>query len=125
MREFMSVVRALGDENRIRALLALRNAELCLCQLIEFLELAPSTVSKHMSILKQARLVDSRKSGRWVYYRLAGDDSTPAVQEAITWVCKSLSEDAFVLRDEDRLQEVLKWDLATFCCAPGRKAKGI
>lgn len=125
MREFMGVVRALGDENRVRALLALRTGELCLCQLIEFLQLAPSTVSKHMSILKQTRLVDSRKSGRWVYYRLAGDDSAPVVQEAITWVRKSLSGDPFVLQDEERLQEVLKWDLATFCCAAGRKANGI
>ncbi len=125
MREFMSVVRALGDENRIRALLALRTGELCLCQIIEFLQLAPSTVSKHMSILKQARLVDTRKSGRWVYYRLAGNDSTPVVQEAITWVRKSLSEDAYVRQDEKRLQEALTWDLATFCCARGRKTNGI
>ena len=62
MRELMSIVKALGDENRVRAVMALRNRELCLCQIIELLGLAPSTVSKHMSILKQARLVDTRKS---------------------------------------------------------------
>lgn len=120
MREFMNIVKALADENRVRALLALRAGELCVCQIIEFLQLAPSTVSKHMSILKQARLVDSRKSGRWVYYRLAGNDSTPMLEEAITWVCKSLSEDRSVLRDKDRLREVLTWDLGTYCSVSGR-----
>ena len=62
MRDFMNIVKALGDENRVRALLALRTSELCVCQIIELLGLAPSTVSKHMSILKQARLVDTREN---------------------------------------------------------------
>jgi ArsR family transcriptional regulator, arsenate/arsenite/antimonite-responsive transcriptional repressor len=117
----MSIVKALGDEHRVRALLALRDRELCLCQIIELLGLAPSTVSKHMSILKQARLVDTRKSGRWVYYRLAGCDSALQVQGAIAWLCKSLSGDASVRRDEQRLQEVLKLDLAVVCSMQGRK----
>ncbi len=121
MREFMSIVRALGDENRVRALLALRNRELCVCQLIEFLGLAPSTASKHMSILKQARLVDTRKSGRWVFYRLAGNEAPPEVQEAIAWLCKSLSGDTSVRRDERRLQDVLKLDLTVLCSMQSKK----
>jgi ArsR family transcriptional regulator, arsenate/arsenite/antimonite-responsive transcriptional repressor len=121
MREFMSVARALGDENRVRALMALRGRELCVCQIIELLGLAPSTVSKHMSILKQARLVDTRKSGRWVFYRLAGNGSAPEIQEAIAWLCKSLSGDVSVRRDELRLQEVLKLDLTVLCSTQGRR----
>ena len=121
MREFMNIVKALGDENRVRALLALRTSELCVCQIIELLGLAPSTVSKHMSILKQARLVDTRKSGRWVFYRLAGNDSAPEIQEVIAWVCKSLSGDTSVRRDEHRLQDVLKLDLTVLCSTQGRR----
>jgi ArsR family transcriptional regulator, arsenate/arsenite/antimonite-responsive transcriptional repressor len=124
MREFMNVVKALGDENRVRSLLALRSGELCLCQIIEFLGLAPSTVSKHMSILKQACLVETRKSGRWVYYRLAGSDAAPVVQEAIAWVCKSLSGDIRVLQDEQRLRSILKWDLTIMCPDSERKGPG-
>ena len=121
MREFISIVRALGDENRVRALMALRGSELCVCQIIELLGLAPSTVSKHMSILKQARLVDTRKSGRWVFYRLAGNESPPEVREAIAWLCKSLSGDKSVRRDERRLQEILKLDVAVLCSMQGKK----
>ena len=69
MREIMTIVKALADENRVRALMALRAGELCVCQIIELLQLAPSTVSKHMTVLKQARLVESRKQGRWTYYQ--------------------------------------------------------
>ena len=71
MRNLLAVLKALADETRVRALMALRRRELCVCQLVELLGLAPSTVSKHMSILKQARLVESRKEGRWMFYRLA------------------------------------------------------
>ncbi len=124
MREFMSVVRALGDENRVRSLLALRGKELCLCQIIELLGLAPSTVSKHMSILKQARLVDTRKSGRWVFYRLAGNKSAPEVQEAIVWLCKSLSRDTSVRQDERRLKEILKIDITVLCSEQGKRLNG-
>jgi len=101
--------------------MALRDRELCVCQIIEFLGLAPSTVSKHMSILKQARLVDTRKSGRWVFYRLAGKGSAPEIQGAIAWLCKSLAGDGSVRRDEHRLQEVSKFDLAELCSMQGRR----
>ena len=57
MESTLAIARALSDANRLRALLALGDQEVCVCQIIELLELAPSTVSKHMSILKQAKLV--------------------------------------------------------------------
>ena len=53
MRDFLAVTKALADETRVRLLLALRDHELCLCQLVELVALASSTVSKHMSILRQ------------------------------------------------------------------------
>jgi DNA-binding transcriptional ArsR family regulator len=110
LREFMTVVKALGDENRVRALLALRVTELCLCQLVLLLGLAPSTVSKHMSILKHARLVDSRKSGRWVYYRLAENEDlcSPEARGAVNWLRQCLSNDSKTMRDEEKLRTVLE-----------------
>lgn len=86
MRGFMDITRALADENRVRAVMALNGGELCVCQVIALLGLAPSTVSKHMQILRQARLVESRKDGRWIYYRLAGEDAPEAAQAAVEWV---------------------------------------
>ena len=70
MRDFMAITKALSDPNRVRILLALRRGELCVCQITELFGFAPSTVSKHLSILHHAHLILSRKSERWVYYRL-------------------------------------------------------
>jgi DNA-binding transcriptional ArsR family regulator len=115
MQDFMDISRALSDENRVRALMALRDRELCVCQIIELLGLAPSTVSKHMSILRQARLVESRKQGRWIYYRLANDETPARLQEAIDWVCHSLSNDPRILIDSNLLKEILNKDPEELC----------
>lgn len=115
MRDFMEIVKALSDENRIRILCALKGKELCVCQLIEFLGLAPSTTSKHLSILHQARLLDSQKKGRWVYYRIAGPDAPPAVQQALTWVFTSIEQDKQIQADRQTLESVLKMEPEELC----------
>ncbi len=71
MESTLSILRALGETNRLRVFLALMETEeLCVCEVGEFLGLAPPTVSRHMSILHQAKLIDSQKRGKWVYYSL-------------------------------------------------------
>jgi ArsR family transcriptional regulator, arsenate/arsenite/antimonite-responsive transcriptional repressor len=121
MWDFMAVTKALADENRVRLLLALQKQELCVCQLIELIKLAPSTVSKHMSILRSARLVDARKDGRWMYYRLAGLNSSAIVSEAIEWARRSLADDPQIIEDGKRLAQILKMDVRKLCesqCPP-------
>lgn len=115
MREFMAITKALSDHNRVRIVLALRRHELCVCQITELFGLATSTVSKHLSILQQAGLVGSRKTERWVYYRLAGKEAPVAVREAIDWVHKSLGATDEAKADAAKLKDILKLDLVEVC----------
>jgi ArsR family transcriptional regulator len=115
MREFMSITRALADPNRVRILLALRRGELCVCQITELFGLAFSTVSKHLSVLHHAGLIQSRKSERWVYYRLPDRAAPTAVREALDWVKKSLGKTVEAATDARKLERVLKTDLAEIC----------
>lgn len=108
MRDFISITKALSDENRVRILMMLCSGELCACQIIDVLGLAPSTVSKHLSILRQARLIDARKEGRWVYYRLPGKSAPPVVSEAIRWVRSSLKGDERAREDAKRIEAISK-----------------
>ena len=122
MREFMNIVRALGDKNRVRALLALRDGELCVCQIIELLNLAHSTVSKHMSILKQARLVEATKRGRWVNYRLPHEAETSRlIADAVSFVFEAVSNDPAILGDDERLRTVLQSQPHELCKLQGVK----
>ena len=116
MFEFMNVTKALADENRVRILLALNGRrELCVCQLIDMLELAPSTVSKHLTILRQARLILSRKEGRWIYYRLNTDNAFDLVSGALDWVTKSIQDDPRIAADTSRLDAILSQSSESMC----------
>ncbi len=138
MRAVMDITKALADENRVRILMFLQESELCVCQIVEMLGLAPSTVSKHVAVLHQAGLLESRKAGRWVYYRLpdvaSGDlpsadaasaDAGPsAAGAAIAWLRECLCEDPRVLADRARLRSVLGMDRELLCVRYRKAEKG-
>ena len=111
----IAITKALGDEQRVRALLALRRRELCACQLTELLQLAPSTVSKHMSLLRQAHLIEVRKEGRWVYYRQTRAEEEPSARAAIEWLERSVKGAPQVEEDGRRLKKILKLDPGELC----------
>jgi ArsR family transcriptional regulator len=115
MREVITISKALSDDNRVRIVAMLDGRELCVCQVIEVLALAPSTVSKHLSILKQARLIDGRKDGRWMYYRLADEDAPRAAHEALRWTLQTLKGDKKIGEDARRLTHILAMDPEVLC----------
>ena len=115
MRDLMAVLKALADESRVRILLALRGGELCVCQIVEFLDLAPSTVSKHIAILKQARLIDGRKEGRWIFYRLADADAPAAAGEISALVRRLAAQEPAGRSDAKRLLQIRKIDPEELC----------
>lgn len=112
MTEFITITKALSDPNRARILLALRGQELCVCRIIELLQLAPSTVSKHLSILKHAGLIEGHKEGRWMHYRLP-EDPTETIGKTRDWVFQSLKESPDIIADRTRLKEIMAIDLDT------------
>jgi len=115
MRDFLAIMKALADENRLRIVVALEGRELCLCQIVELLGLATSTVSRHMSILQQARLVNSRKQGRWSYFRLTDEADSPEAAEAASLVVKSLKRQKQIRLEAKRLTQILKLEPEELC----------
>jgi ArsR family transcriptional regulator len=115
MREFMAITKALSDPNRVRILLALRAGELCVCQIAELAGLALSTISKHLSVLHHAGLIQSRKVERLVYYSLPGRAAPVVVREALDWVHQSLARTDETAADARRLQQIINTDLAEVC----------
>ncbi len=121
MFELMTVTKALSDENRVRLLAALDGRELCVCQLIELIRLAPSTVSKHLAVLRAARLIVGRKDGRWMYYRVAGTQAPPAAKAALQWLMGFLHTEPKILADRKRLEKILEMDPDVLCRKQSRE----
>jgi ArsR family transcriptional regulator, arsenate/arsenite/antimonite-responsive transcriptional repressor len=115
MKEFLNMTKALADENRLRMLMALREGEVCVCQIAEWTGLALSTVSKHLSVLCQAGLVNARTEGRWMYYSLPDKGAPTPAREAVAWVRRSLEGHERIAEDAARLKEVLAMNVGELC----------
>ena len=114
MREVLAITNALADGSRVRALIALTRGRLCVCQIAELLQLAPSTVSKHLSILRQGGLVESEKRGRWIYYSVP-DQPDDSARKSIEWILGALAKDSRIIEDARRLKAILREDPEALC----------
>jgi ArsR family transcriptional regulator len=79
MKEFIRVMKALSDPNRVKMIKLLQRRVLCVCEIKEALGLAQSTASKHLKILEDAGLIVSVKDGLWVNYQLTDGLTNPYV----------------------------------------------
>jgi len=109
------VFKALADSTRVRILGLLAKGELCVCHIHESLRLPQSLVSRHLAYLRRSGLVQTRKEGLWVYYRLAPrrDEATRMLLDAVYHCVGHLSA---VVKDAKRLEK------KTGCCAAAQPA---
>ena len=112
MEQTLNITKALADGNRLRVVMALTGYdELCVCQVTEILGLATATVSRHMSVLQKARLVKSRKEGRWVYYSLS--ETFP--RQLLQWLKDAARSANEIARDKEKLKTILSCGLDVLC----------
>ena len=123
MKSTLRVTKALADRQRVRILMLLQGRELCVCQIIEVLALAPSTISKHLSILSTAGLVDWRKDGRWAYYRLPERTAGAFVRPVLKWLGESVKNAETIKQDAKRLRTVLACDPESICLRQRKKTR--
>ncbi|MFC1850877.1 ArsR/SmtB family transcription factor [candidate division CSSED10-310 bacterium] len=83
MRDFIKVMKALSDKNRVKIIKMLQFKELCVCEIKAGLSIAQPTVSKHLKVLEDAGLVSYRKDGTWVNYFLCVGSSNPYAAELL------------------------------------------
>jgi ArsR family transcriptional regulator len=106
MREFIKVMKALSDPNRVKMIKLLQRKVLCVCEIKEALGLAQSTVSKHLKILDEAGLINFTKDGLWVNYHLADGAESPYVANLLGNLRHWLENDNDVVKLVERLPEI-------------------
>jgi len=77
MKAFIKVMKALSDPNRVKILKLLQEKEMCVCEIQGALEISQPNASKHLKLLEDSGLVESRKDGLWVNYSLTNGMSSP------------------------------------------------
>lgn len=106
-----NVFQALGDKTRLRILGLLLTGEVCVCHIHESLGVSQPKASRHLAYLRRSGLVETRRQGLWVYYRLAESSDTliRTIREVVTHTLAHLTT---VRKDAARLQK------KTGCCMP-------
>jgi len=106
MRPILKLFKALSDSNRLRILKMLEIKPLCVCEITEVLDLANSTVSKHLSILRDADLILDEKDGKWVNYALNKSIEENVKKQVLSLIKTTLTEDDVILIDAEKVKLV-------------------
>lgn len=101
------VYAALADPTRLRILSLLSEDEVCVCHLHASLDVPQPTASRHLAYLRKSGLVEARRDGIWMHYRLARIDN-PVVAAVVKAALHALTHAAISAKDEKRLQVALK-----------------
>lgn len=115
LETFETVAKAVADPSRVRILKLLESGELCVCQITTVLDLATATVSKHLAALKTAGLVQQRRDGKWVYYRLAERDFNTYARAFLDMVGRVMADDPTITADRAVLDRVNAVSVQTLC----------
>ena len=106
MRKLSKAFQALSDTNRIRILKILEQRSLCVCEITEILKLANSTVSKHLSILRDAEFILDEKDGKWVNYFLNDTRNNEYVTKLLPLISGWLPDDKVISDDRKKVKIV-------------------
>lgn len=112
MRDLSKTFKALADSNRLRIIKLLEVKPLCVCEIRSVLKLATSTVSRHLSILRDAGFIIDEKDGRWVNYRLNASGDSTYVDILLPLLKDWLPDDKTVVADR---RKVLDADRNKIC----------
>ena len=106
MKENTKLFKALSDPNRLRILKMLQSKSLCVCEITDVLKLATSTVSKHLSILKDGGFILEQKDGKWVNYLINPRPCDPRISSLISTLDFWISDDQLIISDKQKVQKV-------------------
>ena len=102
---------ALGDNTRLRLLNLMGDQEICVCYFVEILGQGQPKISRHLAYLRRAGIVEARRKGKWMHYRIVMPENRGAAQvlrQTLAW----LKEDRAMQADQARL--------AKACCSPAK-----
>ncbi|HDS16575.1 MAG TPA: ArsR family transcriptional regulator [Proteobacteria bacterium] len=106
MNTLLPIFKALADRNRLRIFGALLFfSELCACQITELLQISGATASRHLGIMINAGLIESRKDGRWIYYKL--HDTPQSFAPVRAWIKTEFTTAAEIQADKKQLEKIL------------------
>lgn len=106
MEETTNIFKVLSDKSRLRILKMLQTKPLCVCEITEVLQLAASTVSQHLSLLKKENFIYEEKDGKWVNYVLNHRPVDPRISAILTSLDFWIGDNKVIEEDKQKVKVV-------------------
>lgn len=106
IEEKTRLFKTLSDPSRLRILKMLQTKSLCVCEITEVLQLATSTVSKHLSILKETGFIIEVKDGKWVNYQINPRPFDPRISSILSTLDFWISDEKMIISDKKKVEVV-------------------
>lgn len=113
IEEKIKLFKSLSDSNRLRILKMLQSKPLCVCEITEVLQLATSTVSKHLSILKETGFIIEEKDGKWVNYKINPHPSDNRISSIISTLDFWIADDQIIISDKQKVQKANRYEVCS------------
>ena len=111
MKEFIKVMKAVSDPNRVKILKMLQEKQMCVCEIQSVLGTAQSTASKHLKLLEDAGLISCEKDGLWVNYKLASGTQSPYAANLIVNIRHWLNHSPEIVKIVEQLPSVNRMEI--------------
>jgi ArsR family transcriptional regulator, arsenate/arsenite/antimonite-responsive transcriptional repressor len=111
LNEKAKIFKALSDPNRLRIIKMLSEKDLCVCEIKVALKLAGSTVSQHLSVLKDSGFISEEKNGKWVNYRINTENKNPVILSLLTLLNYELAHDKTIQTDLQIIKSIDRKDI--------------
>ncbi|MBW2170159.1 MAG: winged helix-turn-helix transcriptional regulator [Deltaproteobacteria bacterium] len=111
MKDFVKVMKALSDPNRVKIIKMLQHKTMCVCEMREALQVAQPTVSKHLKLLEDAGLVTFLKDGTWVNYQLSDGGNSPYVASLLGNLRHWMEDDPQIADLVEKLPTIRREDI--------------
>lgn len=111
MDDFIRVMKALSDPNRVKLLKILQERVMCVCEIQVALGIAQPTVSKHLKVLEESGLIGRRKEGLWVNYNLADGSSSPYAASLLGNLKHWLKDDEAIRKLVEKIPGIQREDI--------------
>ncbi len=106
MRELVKVFKALADKNRLRILKMLQHKKMCVCELAAALEITQPSVSRHLSLMKDACLVLDSRNGPWIDYELCEEKMNQYAHVVQSHLVEWINDDPEIKKDLKRIKSL-------------------
>lgn len=106
LKEKTKIFKALSDPNRLRIIKMLQTKSLCVCEITDVLGLATSTVSKHLSVLRDAGFITEEKEGKWVNYMINPRPDDPRIPAILSSLDFWMMDEEMIISDKNKIKVI-------------------